>query len=77
MRHKALGKDSFIESRCAECALPNVTLGNPFAECFMGFAECPLHSANAQIPVVILTYDDDRPNQLVKQIKVESEFGSC
>ena len=25
----------------------------------------------------ILTYDDDRPNQLVKQIKVESEFGSC
>jgi len=33
--------------------LPSVTLGKPFAECFLGFAECRWHSANLLIPVVL------------------------
>ena len=31
--------------------MPSVTLGKPFAECFLGFAECQGHSANLLIPV--------------------------
>jgi hypothetical protein len=32
--------------------LPGVTLGKAFAECFLGFAECPRHSAKVLNPVV-------------------------
>ena len=35
-----------------ECCSPSVTLGEPFAECFMPFAECFGHSANSRSPVV-------------------------
>jgi hypothetical protein len=33
-----LGKAPFAVDFFAECDLPSVTLGKPFAECFMGFA---------------------------------------
>jgi hypothetical protein len=33
-----LGKAPFAEVFFPECGLPSVTLGKPFAECFMGFA---------------------------------------
>ena len=35
--------------------VPSVTLGEPFAECFMSFAECFGHSANSKSPVVLVT----------------------
>ena len=40
------------QSLFADKNSPSVTLGKPFAECFLGFAECQGHSANLLIPVV-------------------------
>ena len=51
-RQKTLGKDVFADSFFAECSLPSATLGKAFAECKLGFAECPLHSAKPVSPVV-------------------------
>ena len=47
----ALGKVDFAVY--GECYSPSVTLGEPFAECFLSFAECFGHSANSRSPVVI------------------------
>ena len=54
-RQKTLGKDVFADSFFAECSLPSAALGKAFAECKLGFAECPWHSANSLSPVVIVT----------------------
>ena len=51
-RQKTLGKDVFADSFFAECSLPSAALGKAFAECKLGFAECPWHSANSLSPVV-------------------------
>ena len=48
----ALGKEFFADEFFAECSLPSVALGKAFAECKAGFAECGLHSAKNQNPVV-------------------------
>ena len=52
-RVSALGKDVFADSFFAECSLPSAALGKAFAECKLGFAECPWHSANSLSPVVV------------------------
>ena len=44
-REKALGIAVFAGRRKAVCASPSATLGDFFAECFPGFAECLWHSA--------------------------------
>ena len=49
---RALGKVGFAVTVFGECCSPSVTLGEPFAECFMYFAECFGHSANYRSPVV-------------------------
>ena len=54
-RQKTLGKDVFADSFFAECSLPSAALGKAFAECKLGFAECPWHSANSLSPVVLVT----------------------
>jgi len=51
-REKALGKDGFAVNFFAECCLPSVALGKPFAECKMAFTKCSRHSANLLCPVV-------------------------
>ena len=51
-RQKTLGKLAFAVKGIAECRLPSVTLGKPFAKCFWGFAECPRHLAKLLDPVV-------------------------
>jgi hypothetical protein len=51
-RQKALGKDVFADEIFAEYPLPSVTLGKAFAECNLGFAESPRHSAKPLNPVV-------------------------
>jgi hypothetical protein len=53
-REKALGKEGFADTLCAEPSLPSATLGKTFAECFWGFAECFGHSAKPAIPVVFV-----------------------
>ena len=40
-RQKTLGKLAFAVNKFSECHLPSVTLGKPFAEYFLDFAECP------------------------------------
>jgi len=40
-RQKTLGKDAFADPFFAECPLPSAALGKAFAECKLGFAECP------------------------------------
>ena len=52
-RQKALGKDAFADGLFAKCSLPSAALGKAFAECKLGFAECPWHSAKPLIPVVM------------------------
>ena len=49
----ALDKVGFAVTVYGECCSPSVTLGEPFAECFMSFAECFGHSANSRSPVVM------------------------
>jgi len=49
----ALGKVGFAGTIYGECYSPGVTLGEPFAECFLSFAECFGHSANSRSPVAI------------------------
>ena len=51
-RQKTLGKDAFADGLFAECSLPSAALDKAFAECKLGFAECPWHSANSLSPVV-------------------------
>ena len=51
-RQKTLGKDAFADGLFAECSLPSAALGKAFAECKLGFAVCPWHSAKPLIPVV-------------------------
>ena len=41
-RQKTLGKDAFADAFFAERCLPSAALGKAFAECKLGFAECPL-----------------------------------
>ena len=48
----ALGKEFFADEFFAECSLPSAALSKAFAECKAGFAECGLHSAKNQNPVV-------------------------
>ena len=42
----------FADKNSPSVVCLSVTLGKPFAECFLGFAECPGHSANLLFPVV-------------------------
>ena len=51
-RRLTLGKAFFVEYLFAERMSPSITLGKPFAECNLAFAECFKHSANVGIPVV-------------------------
>ena len=46
----------------AKLALPSLflALDEPFAECFMSFAECFGHSANSGSPVVLGSSDFER-----------------
>ena len=48
----ALGKEFFADEFFAECSLLSAALGKAFAECKAGFAECGLHSAKNQNPIV-------------------------
>ena len=42
---KTLDKETFADTVDAVCCLPSITLGKAFAECFLGFAVCPGHTA--------------------------------
>jgi len=63
-RQVALGKEFFADEFFTECSLPSAALGKAFAECKAGFAECGLHSAKNQNPVVdlLLKYKTMLPN---------------
>ena len=54
-RQKTLGKDAFADAFFAEWSLPSAALGKAFAECKLGFAECPWHSVKPVSPVVKAT----------------------
>jgi hypothetical protein len=47
-----LGKEVVVNVQFAELSWLSVTLGEAFAECFLGFAECFKHSAKKLISVV-------------------------
>ena len=51
-RQKTLDKLVFADTGFAECCLPSVILDKPFAECFLGFAECLWHTTMRLFPVV-------------------------
>jgi len=65
----ALGKEFFADEFFAECSLPSAALGKAFAECKAGFAECGLHSAKNQNPVVHHNID----NLFIDLVKFEKK----